>query len=383
MRRLLALLLGLLVVLAWEGRAQATEVILLTIGPSPYLFSRYGHTIACIKEDGGSDAACYDYGIPDAKDATDMAWGGYRGRANFTVQRFPMTTVVDAYKDQERNIEQQRLNLTQDQAKKVAELFERDAADKHHYVYHPYYANCTTKVRDALDLVTGGKLRENEHETDGPLFRQLSEEPLAGEILELSLMSIMLGTPAERRPTTWEAQFLPTGLRDAVRDRLGAMPETLHDRKPVRLPMTPHGGRIAVGLVGLVMALVLLRRARKADATWKRARTGAGVVLGLFGLLVDFVAVTCAIPEFTHNWALLLLTPTDFALAFLSGPKLRWYLTVRLGVSAALFALSLAGLVHQQLVAPFLLAALPLGITLLRERGWRAKPAAVVPATSA
>ncbi len=66
---------------------------------------------------------------------------------------------------------------------------------------------------------------------------------------------------------------------------------------------------------------------------------------------------------------LLLVFPTDAAIGFLSAPRARPYLAVRLGGVAALVLLNLAGFIRQPLLAQGALVALPLAASLLRAAG--------------
>jgi hypothetical protein len=371
MRWAVAIFAFLATVLVGAGARAGPAVDLYTLGSTADLFSRFGHSVACVVEDGASDGICYDYGVPDAKEQSDIVWGTYRGRAVFMVQRFPLSEVLAYYKDQERNIERQRLPLSQAEVRALADALEDDAARRLHYAYHPYRTNCTTLLRDRIDAASGGALRRGADDVrpGTPSFRRLSEAPLAGRLAELTVLALMLGPRAERPPTEWEGQFVPAGLRDAVQRRLGASPETIHDRKDPELPVTRHGGRVMLAAAGVALALFALRAARRGADAAARERRALGIVLGTLGLAAWLAAAGCALPELSATWALAVLVPSDVAIGWLGAARRARYLEVRLAVMAVALAAGAIDALHQPLAAPVALVALPLGVTLLGDRG--------------
>jgi hypothetical protein len=302
-----------------------------------------------------------------------MSWGSIRGEPIFVAVAIDEEVALLAFRDQGRAIERQRLELGEEETAKLRDRLERDVATRAAYAYHPYFANCTTELRDRLDEATAGRLRAGRNQAATMRFRELSEEGLSGKLVELAALAFLLGGPAERRPTPWEAMFLPEGLRDAVADRFGAAPEKVAEAQRVVLPTSRAVGRIA--LVALAIALSGLVRWAGRTSRGARARVGVAVaafVLGGLALSAYGVAALVVWPEFRRNWALAALLPTDLAMPWLSPRALRVYATARAALAGVLVVLEIVGVVAQPLIPVCVLVALPMLAIASVARGFAA-----------
>jgi hypothetical protein len=345
---------------------------LLTIGPGSDELSLYGHSALCLVPDGAPDGRCYDFGVPDrAGDAEGLVWDTLRGRPRFMPIAVERSILVATFEDQERSLWVQDLPLDDAQVGRLQASLEAAVAARAPYAYHPYYDNCTTRLRDVLDEVTAGKLREGaDAAASGPRFRGLSEQGFSGRMLELAGLALFLGARADHAPTVWERMFLPADLREAVAARLGAAPRQIYERRAAVIPTSTQAGRVALVLLGAALAGAVAYGARRSPRGLRVAMAFAGLALGLLGLAVDAVWLTTRIPEFAGNWVALVLLPTDVLLAF--APARVWprYLAMRLAMLGLLAALSAAGILAQPLVVVCAFAALPLGAgyVFTRER---------------
>lgn len=350
MSRLVSLFAAL-VVFFFAATASASVVELYTFGPGSYLFSRYGHSLLCV------DARCYDYGVPDRDEAVHMSWASIRGQPIFIAVGIDKEVALKAFRDQGRQVERQILPLAYVEIERLRERMERDVTTRAAYAYHPYYANCTTQLRDRLDEATEGKLRPGKNAPVQLRFRDMSEQGLSGRLFELTALAFLLGGPSERRPTQWEAMFLPEGLRDGVADRFGATAVKLDEQKAVILPTSRAVGRIALVVLAIVLGAVVRGTAKR------RMRIGivtTAIALGGLALVADVVAATVVWPEFRQNWALAALLPSDLAMPWLSQRNLRIYALARAGLAGVLFLLEIVGVVAQPLIPVCLLVAMPM-----------------------
>lgn len=357
------------------ARAGDMVVDLYTIGPGNYLYARHGHSAVCITGGPHPEGRCYDYGVPDVSGELTMLWGTLRGEPFFVVVGVDQPTLVAAFQSQERKIERQRLPFTPDEAQRLYDALEGAVTTKERYAYHPSTANCTTKLRDALDAATGGKLRDVKAAPVAPRYREILEDGFRGRIVELAIIALFSGTTIERPPGPWEHLFHPARLRDAMEELFGAKPELVYERRGASIQVTTIAGRLFWTLAGVLLA-VLAWRARGVEEKRRRELGTAGFLLGLLGSLLWFSAIVFVYPELSHNWALGVLWPTDLGLRYLSAKHLRWYLQARLVVIVPLALLSLAGVIVQPIGAIALFAGLPLGVTLLALRAPAPVPAA-------
>jgi hypothetical protein len=346
----------------------ARSVVLYTVGPAREVFSRFGHSILCVRGEADAPsrgAPCYDYGVGDGDSMPRLVARALRDEPTHVPVAVDEVVMLTYFRGQGRRIERQEIGLERAAIERLQSTIEGEIRDRIGYAYNPYWANCSTKLRDHLDAATDGRLRAGPSNQPPGTFRDSMEYGHRGDVLLLGAMALGLGVGHDLVPTPWQAMLLPTVLRDGVTERLGAQPEVVAEHVGPVLPASPSAGRgavvvLALGLAGTARAAIRRGRARLAFAL-------VGAALGLLALGVDAFAAYTKWPEIAHNWTLFVLWPTDLALPFWSDSTRRRYLVVRLGAVGLVALLALIGLVAQAIAAPLLLAALPLA-TLLRTR---------------
>lgn len=357
--RPLACALVVVASLAAAPRAWAAPptIELLTMGPGDDAFSRFGHAALCVSR-GAHAARCFNYGTTDFSTPGPLTWAFLRGRARFWLSTMPRQAMLDAYAADDRTVLSQRLPLDAAAAALLARRVTADLApDNRTYVYHHFRDNCSTRLRDHIDAVTGGALRQGASRPYGRTYREVVREGFAPDTRLLVLSELVPGRALDRRPTTWEAMFLPEVLRAEVARRLGARAEPVVVRHAPLPGGDARGGRVALagGAVGLSAVAVGAGRTRR-----RRLRAAlVGVPLGLLGLVLAVLAVVSTLPELRGNELLAVLWPTDLLLPALPAALSRRYVRVRLAALAAVALAALVGLFAQPLAAPLVLVAAP------------------------
>lgn len=334
------------------------------MGPGDDLFSRFGHAAICVTDAQSPLGRCYNYGTADFSTPGPLTWSFVRGRAQFWVSVVPQPYMLAAYAHEDRTLWRQRLALSPDTARRMAQaLHAADVREATYYRYHHFNDNCTTRIRDLIDQVTGGALRRGADAPSDPPLRRYVHDGFAGQPLLLLLTDLLLGRIADRPTTRWQGMFLPELLRSELTSRLSAAPVALYARRKPLVIGPSQGGAwllLPVGALLLAAAFLLRRRPRFLAAL-------VGGVLGLFGLLVAGLAACAALPELRNNEALLVCLPSDLLLL---GLPVRWavgYARLRLLGLLGCAAAVAAGLFIQPLWPLLLLCALPLiGLAGLR-----------------
>lgn len=350
--------IGLAAVLA---TTPARTIDLVTVGEGDELYSAFGHTLVCARDAAAKPEArsgrCWDYGVADAPDAFSVMWSSIRGRPAFTTIEVPEATALGFFEGQGRRIERQTLPLSAAETDALVARLEADVSTHFAYAYHPYFANCSTQLRDRIDAATGGRLRAGvEGRKDS--FRMLMEQGLSGRLFQLGGIALFLGEPNERVPDAWERMFLPEALRDGVTVRFDAPPEQIAEHVAVVLPTSTSVGRLGLLVLGLALAGIVRFAARRG-----RPRVGValvGVVLGALGLAAATLALASTWPELSRNPNLLALWPTDLFLAWLPFTWRRRYARVRIASCALLALLEITSIVSQPVLTTAALVLLPM-----------------------
>jgi hypothetical protein len=309
------------------------------------------------------------------------------GRARFRLQRSSAQIRFESYTRRDRQIDTQRLNLTDDQITRLVERLEWNLLPENvEYAYDDVADNCSTRLRDLLNDVTGGAIQLAAYGM--PIARTYREDILdagSGRMLALIAYDLLTGPHGEDRVGAWQLSFLPHRLHDvlAVAENpafgegalLVASEEVLHRRKAA----PAVGGSVRTGRRWIIVsgAALGLFFGFTGFTTWRIRRSVkwlsrlAGLVLiqtsalfGLLGLALLPVALFSNGMIWTDNQNAWLFFPLDLLLL---GPGFRWVWTGRATLATwsrvyidlrfLMIAVSWAGVAHPQDDSAFALAA--------------------------
>lgn len=344
-----------------ETSNTAPVIEIYTMGVGELAVEKFGHAAVCVREANSRNDLCYNYGTTDFADPVGMGWGFIRGRSRFWVSVMRPGRMLQVYKEADRTIWLQRLALAPAVAQKVADQLRFDALEANRYYhYHHFTDNCTTRVRDIVDVATGGMLSLESDERVGPSFRDLSRAGFAESYLMLAGLDLILGRAADHRPSEWEGMFLPQVFRESVSARFGVEPVVLHTRKGKVFSSKPRRSRLIIIALAVLLSGPLwlgYRRGRFAMV----GGVPALVILSILGLLIWSLAIISPLPEARFNENLLLFFPGDVAILFLGEVRRHRYARVRVVIALLATALAGAGLLMQPLWS---MAILPVLILL-------------------
>jgi hypothetical protein len=352
------LVVALLTTATTATTSSAPHIDLYTMEQGPVLYERFGHAALCVVyDDHATRSRCYNYGTSTFSSASTMAWEFMRGVSRFWVSVTSLDEMIWHYRASDRTIYRQRLPLDSAQAAELARRLAHDALeDNRYYMYRHFADNCSTRVRDHIDRITGGALSRGDDRKIGVSYRELGRRGLAEMTGLVVAAHFVLGRAADHEPSGFEAMFLPRFLRDGVAQRLGAAPELIYERRGPPFPETGSSGRWWLLLIGAAIAAP----AALSRALGRGYRLGLAISAGLLavlGLKVWGVALVSHIVELRLNEALLVFTPTDILLAILGPFGRRRYAQLRM-LELLLVSIAVAvGLLHQPLLVPLLIPA--------------------------
>ncbi len=349
----------------------ATRVFLYTMGPGEEPFSLFGHAALCVFGPTQPKGRCYNYGTTDFSRPGRLTLDFLRGKARFWVSAAPEQDMVRAYRRSNRSVFRQELPLSAEQATRLAGTLERDLApERGSYVYHHFDDNCSTRLRDYIDRYSAGKLRSDSPLSHAKTLRAVVRQGLAGHPALLVVSELVLGRRVDSAPTSWEAMFLPSVLRERVHRRLGAPPRVMAVRSAPLPSGDPNLGWFVIAWAGALMGIAC----GVVHAIPRRGVRPVGLVLGGLafggvGLLLCLVACVSPLPDLTETEVLLVVTPLDLLLLFLRGRWLTWFIRLRIGGLVAVAMGAMMGVFVQPLMAPICaLAAFHGSIGFVLER---------------
>lgn len=198
---------------------------LVTVGPGQEVWERFGHNAIWIHDPGappGRTDLAYDYGRFDFR-AERFFLRFALGDMEYSMDSATVTRVVQGYGARDRSVSIQQLALTQDQIAVLQAALDADVARVTSpggwtYSYDYYLDNCSTRLRDILDQVLGGTLRETlGSRITSTTFREHSLRSVTNNLAVYLGLDLLLGPETDRPVSQWEAAFLPEELQRFLR----------------------------------------------------------------------------------------------------------------------------------------------------------------------
>jgi hypothetical protein len=346
---------------------QYPVIELVTMGIGSMIWEKHGHIAICVRFPRPSRDRCFNYGVASFHQPVGMFMSFLRGKDSFWVAATSPERLAEQYRRADRTIFVQKLPLDQEQKRQVIKKLMFDVRpENRYYSYDHFMDNCTTRVRDILDDVTGGKLSKSGKPPAPESFRAYARAGFTGLPWALVITDLFMGRTTDAQPTHYEAMFLPDYLRMAVADEFGAEPEIVYQRQGA-----PHPTEGSSGRFGFFLIILLTTAPAWATRLWGRfRRLGLGIAIffpALIGLVLWFGVVVSPVPYVRFNEAALLCMPLDFALPFLTGRRLILYARARVAIILLASLLMAIGVFHQPIWVLALWPLIPLGTVVLPD----------------
>ena len=343
-------------------------VSLVTMGPGRNIWDRFGHTAIWIADTAAGTGQAYNYGLFDFGQ-DNFLLRLLRGRMWYWMAPFPAERYIGSYIRDDRSVWVQELNLDAEQRAALQAFLQWNARDENRFYGYDYYRdNCSTRVRDALDRVLGGAIREATGGVPtGTTYRSHTRRLLAPAPLAYTGTHLALGSPTDVELSLWEAMFVPMEMQRAIRDvRIadgdgGTRPlvraeYTLHESTTFTERRHPPEWWPVYLLIGIAIggAFVLLARGTRRGqrralavlaALWCAAFGTVGLIMTALWALTEHVATYWNENLLQAN---LLILPLAFLVPRLAAGS-SWAARPAQVLAAVIAALSVAGLLLQLL----------------------------------
>src|SRR5687767_8235998 len=248
-------------------------VYLLTLGWGDVVWERFGHNAIWIQDRTRGTDLTYNWGMFDFNQPQFIR-RFLTGDTRYWMEAIELEPMLRHYRERNRSILAQELNLTPAQRLKLQQFVEWNARPENKFYRYDYYRdNCSTRLRDALDHALSGQLQlaTVTRMTSGT-YRSHTQRLMTGDIPLYTGVTLALGHPADELISQWEEMFLPVRMANTL--RATSIPDTAGVRIPLvrsEMPMFMSGRPpepsappnyfpwyVAVGilLAGVLIALV-------------------------------------------------------------------------------------------------------------------------------
>ena len=286
---------------------EALTVYLLTFDPGELAWERFGHNALWIRDKTTGTDLAFDYGRfsfgRTTADKLRFLGQFAQGLLNYSMGDGPTETYLDRYARMGRSIWVQEFDLSPIQRVAIRDFLYWNRTEEHKYYQYNYYLdNCSTRIRDVLDRVVGGQIKQWADTLKTPwTYRDHTRRTTEASPVLYTLLNIGLGQPTDHRLSAWEEMFLPISLRPylnsiSITDSGGRVHRLVKEEKHLvesdrwqvaREPPNWTGRYFAIG--GLVGGLLMwLGWLGSTGARWRLAFAMVGglwsIAAGLSGL---------------------------------------------------------------------------------------------------
>lgn len=344
------------------------EITLITFGLGQEVFERFGHNAIWVHDERRGIDVAYDWGNFSFRQPGFLR-RFLTGDTHYWMEGKDANAMVEYYRQLGRPITLQRLNLTPAQRRSLFAFLRWNARDENMYYRYDYFAdNCSTRIRDAIDRVLGGALRQATDSVRTALTYRRESVRLTDGLRPIQTgIDIALGRPADVPLTSWESFFIPMRLRDAVRGVTvpagpgGASVPLVAEERAVAPPQSaavvhelPTAPRLAwrLLLVGVVLATLIagirVMAISRRGAAWGLALVGMAwsLLSGVIGVILVLAWTATRHVFWAWNENLLQASPLSLLLVVLVPTALlrRRYERATRMAALAVLALSVIGM---------------------------------------
>lgn len=225
-----AFLCLLFLMLAWSQTGFATEITvipdvpadasqawLVTFGPGEKYWERFGHNAIWLREPSAGLDHTFNFGFFDFNQE-DFLLNFSRGHMQYFSVAQSALREFEFYRQENRSIRVQKLNLTITRYRQLRDyLLNEIKPENRDYRYDYYLNNCSTRIRDALDLALDGALAARTKDQPAVLnFRDQTRRLTEKQFWYYLGLELGLGYPADRAITRWDEMFIPMVLADEI-----------------------------------------------------------------------------------------------------------------------------------------------------------------------
>ena len=298
----------------------AAEAWLVTFGPGEIYFERFGHNAIWLREPARGLDHTFNFGYFDFEQE-DFFLRFMRGRMLYFSVAQPATREFEYYRQVNRSIRAQKLKLSPTQYQRLRDyLLNEVQPENRDYRYDYYLNNCSTRIRDALDIALDGALSARTSQMPAELnFRDHTRRLTQTQFWYYLGLETGLGMPVDRAVSRWDEMFIPMVVADEVSamsvatgtgDPLVEL-DTMFYTSTLPLPATaPARNWYRYLILGLMVTAFAWLSGRYMPPVWLAGLSRAWVLISAtLGLVLAGLWFLTDHEASSHNVNLLLLNP--------------------------------------------------------------------------
>ncbi len=310
-------------------------VSIVTFGSGEESWQRFGHNALWVRDPLRGIDTLYNYGKFSFEEENFIV-RFIQGHLRYWVEAQDPALTFQFYTSMNRSIYIQDLALTRNQRVSLRDFLEWNIKPENAFYDYDYYTdNCSTRVRDAIDLGVSGEVKRQTHTIPTHATFRFHTQRLTAEAPWLyTALLLALGNPVDRPITLWEDMFIPMTLREHIRtvmipDEQGELvPLVARERTVFESTALPPDAQPPFWVIwyllgGVTVAMLFLTLERAAGQNRLARLVFAGVtgfwtfVIGMGGIILASIWLLTDHFDATYNENLFFVTPLALPLAIL------------------------------------------------------------------
>lgn len=193
------------------------EAWLVTYGPGELYWQRFGHNAIWIRDPSRNIDHVFNAGFFDF-DQPGFLRRFIEGRMLYFSAALPAADEFRQYQFENRSITARLLNLDLEQYERLLSHLVRQVDPQYReYLYDYYLDNCSTRIRDAIDVALAGSMyAEVSGQPAGQNFRDHTRRATEVSPVYYFGLELALGLPTDQPISRWQEMFLPSVVDDVV-----------------------------------------------------------------------------------------------------------------------------------------------------------------------
>jgi hypothetical protein len=200
-----------------QEQADDYQAYLVTYGPGAIYWERFGHNAIWLREPALGLDHTFNFGFFDFEQENFLL-RFVQGRMLYFAGAVPAQRERDFYREQGRTIRVQQLALDPAQYARLRDHLLHSVEEEHRdYRYDYYFDNCSTRLRDAIDLALEGAMRQQFEPQPGlQTLRGHTRRSTVRDYWYYLGLELGLGASIDQPITRWDEMFLPAMLADSL-----------------------------------------------------------------------------------------------------------------------------------------------------------------------
>ena len=300
------------------------KISVLTVGPGTSLYDAFGHNAFRIQDKNKRIDLTFGYGEYDFDDPNFYVKFA-QGKLNYLLSQIRYANFYNYYISQNRTIDEQVLNLSQDQQQALFNyLLTNYKPENRRYLYDFFYDNCATRMRDVTKIAIKDSIGFNvPSDFQQKTFRNLIHDHVNRNSWGSFGIDLALGSVVDRPASSYEYMFLPKYIHDFFAEAQLSNGESLVTSSQQIYKSSRTSNRstfflsplFILGLVSLLIIYItyqdnqLDKRSKWMDVSIFAITGIAGIIMLLLWFATDHTATA-------HNYNLLWAFPLNLIVLF-------------------------------------------------------------------